>query len=140
MSAILSGLKGVVCQMDDVLVFGKDQTKYDARLSEVLKRIESAGATLNPEKCEFVKETLKFLGHVINEKGISADPDKTAAIQQMPPPKDISELQRFLGMVNQMGKFSPKLADLTQQLSELLSKKNMWIWEENQNKVLEQVK
>ena len=106
MSAILSGLKGVVCQMDDVLVFGKDRTKYDARLSEVLKRIESAGATLNPEKCEFVKETLKFLGHVINEKGISADPDKTAAIQQMPPPKDISELQRFLGMVNQMGKLS----------------------------------
>ena len=55
-------------ELDDVLVFGKDQTKYDARLSEVLKRIESAGATLNPEKCEFVKETLKFLGHVINEK------------------------------------------------------------------------
>ena len=140
MSAILSGLNGVVCQVDDVLVFGKDRTEHDARFSEVLKHIESAGATLNPEKCEFAKKTLKFQGHVINEKGISADPDKTAAIQQMPPPKDISELRRFLGVVNQMGKFSSKLADLTQPLRELWSKKNMWIWEENQNKAFEQVK
>ena len=53
MSQILDGLDGVVCQMDDVLVHGKDQAEHDQRLTAVLKRIESAGATLNPDKCVF---------------------------------------------------------------------------------------
>ena len=47
MSKILTGLDGVVCQMDDVLVFGSDRTQHDARLLAVLQRVESAGATLN---------------------------------------------------------------------------------------------
>ena len=80
MSAILSGLEGVVCQMDDVLVFGRDQTEHDTRLTAVLKLIESAGATLNPDKCEFSRKTLKFLGHILDEDGIRADPEKTTAI------------------------------------------------------------
>ena len=70
MSRILSGPDGILCQMDDVLVFGRDQSEHDARLTAVLQRIESAGATLNPDKCEFGKSTLKFLGHLIDEKGI----------------------------------------------------------------------
>ena len=85
MSAILSGLEGVVCQMDDVLVFGRDQTEHDTRLTAVLKRIESAGATLNPDKCEFSRKTLKFLGHILDENGIRADPEKTTAIREMKP-------------------------------------------------------
>ena len=102
------------------LVFSRDQSEHDARLMAVLERIESAGATLNPDKCEFGKSTLKFLGHLIDEKGIQADPDKTAAIQEMSPPSNVPELRRFMGMVNQMGKFTPNLADLTQPLRELL--------------------
>ena len=59
--------------MDDVVVFGKDQQEHDMRLQQVLKRIETAGATLNPDKCEVSKICV---GHVINGKGISADPDQ----------------------------------------------------------------
>ena len=70
MSAIVSGLEGVVCQMDDVLVFGRDQAEHDTRLTAVLKRIESAGATLNPEKCAFSRQMVKFLGHILDENGI----------------------------------------------------------------------
>ena len=140
MSAILSGLEGVVCQMDDVLVFGKNQPEHDSRLTEVLERIENAGATLNPDKCEFRKNKLKFLGHVIDDKGITADPDKTSAIREMRTPTNVSELRRFMGMVNQMGKFSAKLATLTQPLRELLSKKNAWLWGATQDHAFDQVK
>ena len=105
MSAILCDLEGVVCQMDDILVFGKDQAEHDGRLTAVFKRIESAGVTLNPEKCEFSRRKLSFLGHIINEAGVQADPDKTSAIQEMKPPTNIPELRRFMGMVNQLGKF-----------------------------------
>ena len=49
MSEILAGLEGVLCQMDDVLIFRKDQAEHDRRLEAALKRIEEAGATLNPQ-------------------------------------------------------------------------------------------
>jgi len=64
--------------MDDVLVFGKDQKVYDERLQAALKRIKEARANLNPAKCVF--NQLRFLGHIIDQEGIRADPDKTSAI------------------------------------------------------------
>ena len=106
-------------------MFGKDQSEHDTRLSAVLTRIQEAGATLNQEKCEFGKTTLKFLGHIIDT---TADPDKTAAIMEMAPPTTIPELRRFMGMVNQLGKFTPNLAQLTQPLRKLLSKSHEWTW------------
>ena len=129
-----------MCQIDDVLVFGRDQTEHDARLLAVLKRIESAGATLNPEKCEFSQKTVKFLGHIIDENGIRADPAKTSAIREMKPPNNVPELRRFMGMVNQLGKFSENLATLTQPLRELLSKKHTWLWGPSQERAFTQVK
>ena len=102
MSAILEGLDGVVCQMDDVLVFGSTHTEHNARLTAVLERIQAAGAPLNPEKCEFSRKKLKFLGHVINETGITADPEKTSALREIQILSNVSELRRFLGMANQM--------------------------------------
>ncbi len=140
MSAILAGLDGIVCQMDDVLVHGSNQAEHDARLLAALERIESAGVTLNPEKCEFGKDTVKFLGHVIDSSGIHADPDKTSAIQEMEQPRTIPELRRLLGMVNQLGKFTPNLAHLTQPLRALLGKNTPWVWGPSQSDALLQVK
>ena len=48
MSKILSGLDGVLCQMDDILIFGRDTAEHNSRVTAVLKRIEAAGVTLNP--------------------------------------------------------------------------------------------
>ena len=76
MNAILGELQGVLCLMDDVLVYGQDQEDHDKRLEAVLQRMHSAGVTLNPEKCDFSKDQLKFLGHVIDKDGVRADPSK----------------------------------------------------------------
>ena len=114
MSQILEGLDGVLCQMDDVLIFGSDKAKHDQRLTAALKRLQVAGVTLNSEKCEFAKTCVKFLGHVIDPEGIRPDPDKISAIVQMTAPCNVSELRRFLGMVNQLGKFSPCVSELSQ--------------------------
>ena len=66
--------------MDDVLIFGKDQTKHDQRLEAALQHIKKARVTLNPQKCEFSKRKLTFLGHVFDANGITADPEKTKAM------------------------------------------------------------
>ena len=119
---------GVVCLMDDTLVFGRSQEEHDRRLLATLKRIQAAGLTLNKEKCIFSSTRLKFLGHTIDKDGISANPDKTAAILDLQPPKDVSGLRRFMGMVTQFGKFSPNVAQLSQPLRSLLSNKHAWCW------------
>ena len=123
MTKILDGLNGVVCLIDDVLIFGSTQTEHDSRLMAVMERIKAANVTLNPKKCEFSKPQVKFLGHLIDANGIQADPEKTAAISSMKPPRNITELRRFLGMANQLGKFSPHLAEYSQPLRELLHSK-----------------
>ena len=128
MSAVLSGLPGVLCQMDDILIFGRDTAEHNQRVEAVLKRIEGAGVTLNQDKCEFGKSRLTFLGHMIDQDGIRADPAKTSAILKMSPPTSVPELRRFMGMINQLGKFTPNLAELTQPLRELLSKTSQWLW------------
>ena len=140
MLQILKGLEGVLCQINDVLVYSKDQDEHDHRVTVVLKRIQAAGVTLNPDKCEFWKISLKFLGHVVDQTGIHADPDKTSAITKMPPPATVTELRRFLGMVNQLGKFTPNLAELTKPLQDLLSKTNDLLWGPEQDRAFSEIK
>ena len=143
MSKVLAGLEGALCLIDDILVYAKTQEEHDIRLEAVLKRIQKSGLTLNPEKCEFSKSSLTFLGHVVDKHGVHPDPQKTDAISNMEPPKNVTELRRFLGMVNQLGKFTPRLAELTHPLRELLGKRNLWNlwrWESSQNIAFSQIK
>ena len=114
---MLAGLKGVECQMGDILVFGDTCEQHDQRLEAVLKRLENNGVTLNIEKCEFLKEKIQFLGSLIGKDGIEPHPSKVEAITQMEAPTNISELRRFLGMVNQIGKYLPNLAQTRDTLS-----------------------
>ena len=140
MTTILSGLEGILCLIDDILVFGKDKQEHDLRLKAALERIQAAGVTLNKSKCEFGKGQLKFLGHIIDQDGIRADPEKTSAIQEMQPPSNVSELRRLMGMANQLGKFSSKLAEITHPLRLLLGKKPSWLWGDAQERAFTRLK
>ncbi len=66
---------------------------------------------------------IQNLGHIIDSEGTSPDPKRTDAIRKMPPPASLTELRRFMGIVNQLNKFSPKIAELSQPLRKLLSPK-----------------
>ena len=139
-SSIIEGLPGVACLMDDIVVFGSTQDEHDSRLRTTLTRLQNAGVTLNKDKCEMNKTSLNFLGHVVGKNGISPDPDKISAIEEYPAPTDVSELRRFLGMANQLGKFTPEMANMTQSLRELLRKKNSWCWGPAQECAFKQIK
>ena len=104
----------------------------------MLQRLQHAGLTLN-NKCEFSKQKIKFLGYIIDHNGLHADPQKTSAIADFPAPTNITELQRFMGMVNQLGKFIPGLAEMTEPMRQLLRKESAWYWGPNQQKSFQQV-
>ena len=66
-SRVLEDLEGVVCLIDDVIIYGANQEVDDSRLKAVLEQMERAGVTLNSEKCSFSQPQLKFLGHIIDK-------------------------------------------------------------------------
>ena len=139
MSDILEGLDGVIRRMDDILIHGRNHMEHDARVRAVLFRLQRAGLILNIQ-CEFSQGRLKFLGQIVDAKGVHADPEKRCAIGHFPTPTTVTELQRFMGMVNQLGKFVPGLADINAPLRQLLCKDSAWYWDEAQQTAFQRVK
>eukprot|EP00117_Sycon_ciliatum_P026868 scpid49064/ scgid21954/ Retrotransposable element Tf2 155 kDa protein type 3 len=105
---------------------------HDQHLRSALQRISDAGMTLNPRKCQLASASLSFLGVRIENGMITPGPAKVSDLANLSAPTCISSLRRFLGMVNQLGKFSPRVAELTQSLRVLLSKKSVWVWDSPQ--------
>ena len=64
---LLSGFSGVVCLIDDILIYGRNQEDHDKNLTAALERIAAAGLTLNRKKCEFAQTRVKFLGQIVDE-------------------------------------------------------------------------
>ena len=114
MSETLDRLHGTLCHTDNVLVFGESPKMHEERLEMVMKSFQKAGVTLNAEKCEFSRPSIRFLGHIVNENGCRSDPEKVKAITEMETPKSVTEIRPFLGMAYQFGKFSPNLAEKNQ--------------------------
>ena len=127
MSDILTALSGVVCMMDDILVFGSTQEEHYIHIRRVLEQLQDAGMTLNTDKCCFAQTFLRFLGHVIDSNGIQPDPAKLKAIEEVQTPTNVGEVRRYLGMINHLSKFVPNLAEVTKPLRELLIKGNLWV-------------
>ncbi|OXA53834.1 Transposon Tf2-6 polyprotein [Folsomia candida] len=135
-------LRGRICVVhhDDILVWGKTMEEHDARLRDVLKRLRDAGVTLNPAKCEFGVTTVKFLGHLLDENGIRPDPAKVEGIAKMSRPTDVPGVRRFMGMANYLGRFVPRMADVSQPLNDLLRAKNEFVWGPTQEKAFQKIK
>uniref|UniRef100_A0A147BN06 RNA-directed DNA polymerase n=1 Tax=Ixodes ricinus TaxID=34613 RepID=A0A147BN06_IXORI len=140
MLRVLEGLQGQVCLQDDIIVFGSTAEEHDRNLSQVLHRLREAGITLNPDKCAFRKKEVKFLGHIVSSQGIKADPAKLSAIKKMEPPRDVSEVRSYLGMINHLAKFLPGLAEQTKPLRDLLRHDAVWYWGEAQQQAFERTK
>jgi len=110
MCRLLGDIENVICHMlDNILVHGKDAQSHDKTLKLVLSRLKEAGLTLKEDKCEIGQAQVKFLGHIIDAKGVSSDPKKFASIRDFPAPTCKTELKRLNGMPNQLAKFIPHL-------------------------------
>ncbi|UYV64068.1 K02A2.6-like [Cordylochernes scorpioides] len=104
MSIILQGMDGVMCYLDDILIFASDSKTHDRILRLVLRKLKEAKVTLNKAKCVFGVPRINFLGHILDEDGIRPDPAKIEAVAKMPAPTDVHGVRRFLGMVNHLGR------------------------------------
>jgi len=76
---------------DDKIVIGRTLEEHKKNLIEVFRRLKEANLRLNPEKFQFFKKELLYLGHRVSSEGIGIDPEKVAAI---------AELRQYLGIAS----------------------------------------
>lgn len=120
---VLLPCKGVVNFIDDIVVFGSDETEHDFRLQKVLQVLKDNDVLLNSTKCVYKVKQIEFLGHKLSSDGIKPLDKYIKSIKSFRVPAVIEELQSFLGLVNYVGKWVPMLATLTEPLRELLKLK-----------------
>ncbi len=92
------GNKFVLCFLDDILIRSATFTEHLEHVRAALIRFREVNLKLKPSKCEFCKQKLVFLGHVISADGVSPDPDKITKILNFPPPHNLRSLRAFLGL------------------------------------------
>ena len=146
MNNTFENLKGTAIIADDLLVFGEGDdiesaTKdHDENLKNALQRARERNLKLNKEKVKLRMTEVPYIGHLLTSEGIKPDPKKVEAVQKMPQPTDVPSMKRFLGMVNYLSKFLPNLSTITEPLRQLEAKGVEWHWDDNQQKVFDEVK
>ena len=107
MDRVLAPMLGrnVQAYVDDMVVTSQEKSKHVADLEELFTTIAKFKLKLNPEKCIFGVEARKFLGFLLTERGIEANPDKCAAILAMRSPATVKEVQQLTGRMAALSRF-----------------------------------
>jgi hypothetical protein len=119
----------VMAYLDDILVFSKTLKEHIQHNKKVLQKLREAKVTLKLKKCEFhVKET-DFLGYVISENGFGMQEDKVRSILDWPAPKNVKEVQQFLGLCNYYRRSVDGFGKVAVGLNKLTKKDQKWVWD-----------
>lgn len=94
--------------MDDTLVLGKTFDKHLENLRKVFNRLRKAKLSLKAKKCRFTRMKVEYLGHIVSEQGVAADPAKLEAVREFPRPIDA----KSLGRVSYYRRFIPKFSKI----------------------------
>jgi hypothetical protein len=130
----------VVVYMDDILIFTSNLEEHRRIVSEVLQILHDNKLYLKPEKCDFEKEEIEYLGLRIAFDKVMMDPVKVQGVVDWPPPKTVTEVRSFLGFTNFYRRFIRGFADLARPLNRLLQKDTPWTWDKEEFKAFESLK
>jgi len=123
---IMEGI--VVVYLDDILIFTKTKEEHEQAVRRVLQVLKENKLFLRPEKCEFCKQWIEYLGLIILENEVSMDPVKVAEVQEWPTPKNKTDIQAFLGFVNFYRRFVRDFSAKAQPLFDLTCSEQVWTW------------
>ena len=112
--------------IDDMLVKSTTAGLHIAHLSEAFQILRDYNMKLNPTKCAFGVSAGKFLGFIVNHRGIEANPDKIKALLDMPSPSGIKEVQRLTGRISALSRFVSRASDKCQPFFQVLKKAFQW--------------
>ena len=143
---LLARLKGVEPIADDILVVGcgdtdEEATKdHDRKLLELMDRCREVKLRLSLKKLQFRVREVKIHGHILSAEGLRVDPEKVRAVQDMPLPTDAKAVQRLIGFVTYLAKFTPHLSEVCEPLRRLLDRDDPWHWLPKHDAAVEEIK
>jgi hypothetical protein len=118
----------VVVYLDDILIFTKDLEEHRRITRRVLGRLAEHQLYLQPEKCEFEKTRIEYLGLIISENRVEMDPVKVAGVADWPEPCNKREVQSFLGFANFYCRFIKDFSHHARPLFNLTKNEQKWQW------------
>lgn len=113
----------VFCYLDDIICVSDSFENHVSLLLRVLEKLQQANLTINFKKTQFFRESLKYLGYVVDSRGLRTDPEKVEAISNYPTPTSRKELKRFLGTASWYRRFVPNFSSIAGPLNKLTSNK-----------------
>ncbi|GJP63579.1 hypothetical protein CLOP_g20649, partial [Closterium sp. NIES-67] len=132
--------KCIIIYLDDILIYSRCREHHLQDLDPVFMLVHKNRHMTKGSKCDFLKQELEFLGHVVSTEGVKIDPKKIKTIQEWKPPTNLKELQSFLGFVNYVRRFIPNMAGLSAPLTDRLKDHDCFWWGERQQPAFDQLK
>ena len=117
-----------IVYLDDILIYSTKKEEHVKHVRLVLKKLEEYSLLLKPEKCEFHKSQVEFLGYIIGTHGIKMDQKKVIAVLEWLTPTTVKEVQAFLGFANFYRRFIEGYSRIAQPLTELTRKDLVFKW------------
>lgn len=132
MNSVLSGLQGSDCfvYLDDIVIYANSLDNHNEKLCKVFQKLRDHNLKLQPDKCEFLRKEVAYLGHIITSDGVRPNPEKIEAITKIKQPKNPKDIKSFLGLVGYYRKFIPNFAKTAKPLTCLLKKDTPFKWTE----------
>jgi hypothetical protein len=133
MNSILSGLQGIefFVYLADIVIYSTSLREHEIKFNQLMDRLRKAKLQLQPEKCEFLRHEVKYLGHVISENGVKPDPKKIETVSNFPRPRKPKNIKQFLGLTGYYRRFIPNFSKVTKPLTQLLKRDVAFKWTEN---------
>lgn len=128
MDQILSGLTGVQCYLDDLIITGPGKQSHLWNLDATLQQLEKYCLKVQEDKCDYFQPSFEYLGHVVESTSLHQAPSKVNSIMEAPSPENVSQLRSLLGLLTSYYKFMPNLANNLKPLYEVLDKTMSWKW------------
>jgi hypothetical protein len=117
-----------IVYIDDILIYSSSIDEHLEHIKSILEVLRKHKLYAKESKCEFMKNSVEYLGHIVSDKGVSTDPAKIKAVRDWPTPKDVSEVRSFLGLAGYYRRFVWKFAEIAKALTDLLHKEKAWEW------------
>jgi hypothetical protein len=132
--------RNVEAYIDDMIVKSKLQTDHIADLRETFTTLRRHKVMLNPKKCVFGVESGKFLGFLIDQRGIEANPEKVQAVIDMKSPRTVKEAQKLTGCLAALGRFLSRSGDKCLYFFQAIRKRSRFEWGEEAEAAFQRLK